>query len=104
MNNVTEVVLTKLDVLNALDKIKICTRYAQSGKKNDFFPYDLEGIKPVYRMIPGWETQVSQARTYKDLPVNARKYISCIEKYIGKKISMISVGEKREAIIKRKGV
>ncbi|MBN2483846.1 MAG: adenylosuccinate synthase [Candidatus Omnitrophica bacterium] len=101
LNNVTEIVLTKLDVLNALDKIKVCTEYSRNTKDNDFFPYDLERIKPIYRMMHGWETQVSEARSYRMLPVNARKYISFIEKYVGKKISMVSVGEKREAIIKK---
>jgi len=101
LNNTTEVALTKLDVLDNLKEIKFCVKYSGLSKK-EFFPYDLENLKPVYKKIKGWLKSTANVRNYKNLPRLVKHYISIIEKALEKKISLISVGEERVAIIKKR--
>ena len=79
LNKITELVITKLDVLDGLKKIKVCVAYKQKGKLLKKFPYDLEGITPVYKEFKGWEKDISKVRRFLGLPEPARKYISFIE-------------------------
>ncbi len=99
LNNVTEIVLTKLDVLNHLKEIKCCVGYNHQGKNRGLFPYDLDRITPRYRTLKGWKEYLTGVGMIRGLPLEARRYIAVIQKHTGKKISMVSVGEKRQAII-----
>ncbi|MBD3246540.1 MAG: adenylosuccinate synthase [Candidatus Omnitrophica bacterium] len=99
INHVTELVLTKLDVLDGLEKIQVCTGYRREGKKLHSFPDELRGVLPQYTEMPGWPGGVSGARSFRDLPAQARDYIRMIEEYLEIKVRYVSVGEKREAIL-----
>ena len=101
LNKVTEIVITKLDVLDGLKKVKVCIGYKHKGKLLEKFPYDLESITPVYKEFEGWEKDIRKVRRFLDLPKPARKYISFIEGFLGVKAKFISVGERREAILRR---
>ena len=103
VQNATSIVITKLDVLSYMDKIPVCIRYELDGKEIDDFPFpvELNDCKPVIEYLPGWKQDISGARKWEDLPENARKYIEYLEKNIGCRISMVSVGAERNAYIKR---
>ncbi len=99
----TEVALTVLDVLGYLKELPICVGYEIDGEVTKDFPTTskLAKAKPVYEVLPGWETDIRGIRKYEELPENCRKYIEFIEKELGVKISMVSNGPKREDIIYR---
>jgi adenylosuccinate synthase len=101
LNNIDEVILTKLDVLDGLGQINFCTGYRLRGKRINFFPYDLSKAEPIYAKSPGWGESTQELRNYKALPRPAKRYIQLIEKYIQRRIRFISVGERREAIIRK---
>ncbi|OQX86295.1 MAG: adenylosuccinate synthase [Candidatus Omnitrophica bacterium 4484_70.2] len=100
LNNVNEIIITKLDVLDDLEKIKFCIGYKEKGKVLKEFPYNFSSVEPIYKEIYGWKTSLEKVREFKDLPHQAKRYIRTIEKFIQRKISYISVGEEREAMIK----
>lgn len=100
LNNVSEVALTKIDVLDSLKEIKFCINY-KGHKKRSFSFCDLALVEPKYEKIKGWFKETINVREYSELPILARQYISIIEKTLNKKVKFISVGERREAIIKR---
>lgn len=100
LNNVDEVILTKLDVLDNLKKIKFCVGYKEKNKVLKEFPCDFSLIKPIYKEIYGWRVSTEKIRKFKNLPYQAKRYIHIIEKFIQRKISYISVGEERSAMIK----
>ena len=102
LNNISEVALTKLDVLDNIEQIKYSVAYKGWSKKGVAFPYDLSSVTPIYRSIRGWRTQTSEVKTYTKLPRMAKKYIGIIEGLLQKNIGFISVGEKREAIIRKR--
>ena len=96
------IALTKLDVLDELDEIKMCINYDLNGKIMDYLPAATEDqfmIKPIYKTFPGWRTNTKGVRNIKDLPDNAKKYIHAIEDFIGAKISSISTSPEREDTI-----
>jgi len=96
------IALTKIDVLDDLKYIYICTSYKLNGKKIDYFPSSLQDqikIKPVYKKFNGWLTNTSGTKNWKDLPGNAKKYIKFIKNFCGVKISSISTSPKREDTI-----
>ncbi|MBT3261724.1 adenylosuccinate synthase [bacterium] len=103
INGLTEICLTKLDVLDQLQTIKICNQYQTAdGRIINELPLDLEVFKtctPIYEEIPGWEQNISQITQYADLPNNAKKYVQYISKLVDVKISLISVGSKRKQTI-----
>lgn len=101
VNNVTDLIITKLDVLDGLKKIKVCTAYKYKNKKLSKFPYSLKSITPVYKEFKGWEESITNVRKFSDLPKEARQYIKFIERFLEIRISFISVGERREAVLKR---
>ncbi len=101
LNNVSEIVLTKLDVLDSISNIKICTAYKMGKKELKEFPSDLSCIRPGYTVMKGWLKSTEKIRSFKSLPPEAKAYIRFIEKYTKCRISYISVGEARDAIIKR---
>lgn len=98
MNGLTDIVLTKLDVLSGLDTIKVCTGYEIDGKVYDYIPSDQADVAkavPVYTELPGWSEDISKMSAYDELPENAKKYISFIEEFTGVPVSMVSVGPDR---------
>jgi len=102
LNNILELAIMKLDVLDGLKTIKICTAYKYKGKQFRDFPDDLEVLlkaKPVYKEVPGWKGAINKTRRYQDLPRNARAYLSRLQDILDTKISMVSVGSSREDTI-----
>lgn len=102
---VTEVFLTKLDVLDGLDTIRVCTGYKKKdGTVLDYFPATLEELadtEPVYKDLPGWKEKTFGLKSFKELPDTAKKYVEFLELQLGKKISYISTGFEREDVIVR---
>jgi adenylosuccinate synthase len=102
VNGIREMVITKLDVLNDFDTIKICVGYRADGKVFYHVPSNLEILKrsePVYEELSGWKTELKGAKNFKDLPPNAKRYIRRIEELMRTKIAMISVGSERNETI-----
>ena len=94
----TEVSLTLLDVLGYLDTIPVCTSYEIDGKITTKFPRNdgLDRAKPVYQEMPGWKCDISSARSFDDLPKEARKYVREIERLLEVPVKILSLGPKRE--------
>ena len=102
INNLDTLVVTKLDVLDELDEIKICVGYEREGKILDRFPMQmsvLEEVNPTYEIHPGWKTDTSKIQDYQDLPKAARDYLDRISKLIKTDISIISIGPERDETI-----
>jgi len=99
----TEVAITNLDVLGYRDSIPVCTAYGLGGKTTTAFPVSrlLGEAAPVYEELPGWKTDISAARSFDELPARAREYVLFVEKRIRAPITWISVGPRREQIIRR---
>jgi adenylosuccinate synthase len=107
INGFTGIALTRLDVLDVLDSIKICTGYEINGKVTKDFPSDIDTLgkcKPVYEELPGWQVPISDMRQYKQLPSQARQYISRLEELLSCPVSIVSVGANREQSIFAKQV
>ena len=107
LNGITGMVVTKLDVLSGLPKIKICTGYMLNGSVINHLPFsssDYEKVVPLYEEAEGWSGDISQIKDFKDLPVNAQKYILRIEELTGLKINMLSIGKDRMQIINLKNI
>ena len=102
INGLSSIVVTKLDVLTNLNKIKICTRYGIDGKKRDKFPLNLEELekaKPIYLEMNGWDDDLSKVTDFKQLPENAKKYLEKIQEILRVKICIVKVGPKRNQTI-----
>jgi len=102
INGLDEVAITKLDVLDELEKIKLCTGYRYNDKVYENFPADLQIMKtsePVYEELEGWKEDTTRVNKYKKLPPNARRYLERISEILKTKISMVSTGSRREQII-----
>jgi len=102
ISGINGIALTKLDVLDELDEIKICVGYELNGKKIDYLPAASEdqfNIKPIYKIFPGWKTKTKGIRNLKDLPDKALRYIHALEDFIGARISSISTSPEREDTI-----
>ena len=103
LNGIREMVITKLDVLNDFDTIKICVGYRRGRKGFSPCPSNLELLKraePVYEEMKGWKTEIKGARDFKDLPPDAKRYLRRIEKLIGTRMAMISVGSERSETVR----
>ncbi|MFC1495798.1 adenylosuccinate synthase [Candidatus Margulisiibacteriota bacterium] len=103
INGLTELAVTKIDVLSGMEKIKVCTAYEFEGKKINSFPCDLDKLdrcNPVYEELPGWTEDISKVTSYKELPGNCKKYLDKLSQLASCKISMVSVGAEREQIIR----
>lgn len=104
LSGVNEIAVTKLDVLDNLNEILICTGYKYKGKVFQQFPYDFEVLSkavPVYETHKGWNTNLSKITTFKKLPKNALSYLSRIEELSNAKISIVSIGSARSETIFR---
>ena len=102
ISGINGIALTKLDVLDELEEIKMCVEYELNGKKIKYLPAASEdqfNIKPIYRSFPGWKTKTQGIRNLKELPENAKKYIHALEDFIGAKISSISTSPERNDTI-----
>ena len=104
-NGLTDVALTKLDVLSAFDTIKVCVAYECDGKRYDYFPMQqsvLFHAKPIYEELPGWKGEdLSECRSFDELPANAQAYVKHLEEITGVRISFVSVGPDRDQTIMR---
>jgi len=103
LNGLTRLALTKLDVLNKLGEIPICTHYELNGKRIEQFPSDMsfiDDVKPIYEMLPGWKSDISECHTYDELPVQARNYIERLRQLCyDVPALMVSVGPDRNQTI-----
>ncbi|MGC7093486.1 adenylosuccinate synthase [Amycolatopsis lurida] len=104
VNGITDYFLTKLDVLSGLEKVPVCVGYEVDGVRTDDMPMtqtDVHHAVPVYEELPGWWEDLSDCRTFEDLPANARAYVERLEELSGARISAIGVGPGREQTIVR---
>lgn len=102
INGIDEIAITNLDGLDEIETLRICVGYKQGRKKLDTPPADVEDLaqcEPVYMELPGWQTSTSHIREYKDLPVNARKYLEEIAKISEATLKIVSVGPHRDETI-----
>ncbi len=102
VNGLTDFFLTKLDVLTGWEQIPVCVAYEIDGRRVEELPYsqtDFHHAKPVYEMLPGWSEDISGAKTFEDLPKNARAYVKALEEMSGAPISAIGVGPGRDETI-----
>ncbi len=102
VNGVDNVVITKLDVLDSLDEIKVCVGYEYNGERLDSFPFDIDAfsnVRPIYKTFKGWKKDTSNIRNKSALPEEAVNYINALSDLIGAEIMMASVGSAREAVI-----
>ena len=102
VNGLTSLAITKLDVLDILDEIKVCTAYRYQGETIEEFPADIEILQdcqPVYDVLPGWKSKIGQISEYDSLPDQAKKYLDYLESKIKVPISMVSVGPMRDKTI-----
>jgi adenylosuccinate synthase len=102
LSGITSIALTMLDVLSELEEIEVCIAYELDGKRIDYFPAhadDLERLVPIYEKIPGWQSDVTGARTLEDLPPLAISYCVRLQELIGRPIEFISVGPDRKQTI-----
>ncbi|MDD4294845.1 MAG: adenylosuccinate synthase [Candidatus Omnitrophica bacterium] len=102
VNNITKLILTKLDILDDMDTIKVCTKYVNAdGSEVRGFPADLGKISPVYTEFSGWHKPSKDALKFDDLAPEAQDYIAFIESFLGVRVGYVSVGEKREAVLEK---
>lgn len=105
VNGIERIAITKLDVLDDFDEIHVCIGYELNGKPLKSFPSDvntLSKVKSIYESFKGWKTKLSEVRNYADLPEPARRYVEVIERFSGAKVSLISVGARREQTVVQK--
>ncbi len=102
LNGFDSIALTKLDVLDELDEIKVCIGYEIDGKRTDTFPavsHDLRMIKPVYESLDGWRSETLGVTDFAELPENAQKYVEFLSASVGVEIGLISTGPERDQTI-----
>ena len=102
ISGIDGIALTKLDVLDELDEIKMCIKYEVKGKEIDYLPAAVEDqlqVKPIYKTFSGWKTSTKGTRDMKKLPEKAKIYIKAVEEFIGAKISSISTSPERDDTI-----
>jgi adenylosuccinate synthase len=99
VSGLTSFAITKIDTLAGIDKVKMCVGYDFNGKTIDYIPASLEDLalcKPIYEEFEGWGEEIAEVRSYDKLPENAKKYLKRIEELTDTKISIVSVGAKRD--------
>jgi len=102
INGLTDIFLTKLDVLTGFEKIPVCVAYDIDGTRSEELPMtqtEFHHAKPIYEMLPGWTEDISGAQSLEDLPANARSYVQYLEDISGTQISAIGVGQDRNATV-----
>ena len=103
LNSLSEVALTKLDVLDSLEEIRVCVAYEADGQRYEFPPYHqsvLHEVVPVYETLPGWCSDLTQFTSYDQLPTAAKDYVAFLQEAIGVRISVVGVGPGREQFVR----
>jgi adenylosuccinate synthase len=107
LNGLTELVLTKLDVLSIFDRIPVCTAYRlPDGSLTDVFPFhqsDFHHAQPVFEELPGWGVDISEVTSYDALPAEARGYVAWLEERLGIPVTLVGVGARRDQILAPRG-
>ncbi|MGE4568128.1 MAG: adenylosuccinate synthase [Bacteroidales bacterium] len=102
VNGVTDLILTKPDVLSGFDQIKVCTAYKVNGEITQEIPFDVKAeIEPIYTSLPGWKSDISHLRTWEEVPTALKAYIAFVEEQMGVPFRIISVGPNRKETIFR---
>ena len=102
VNSLSELGVTKLDVLDELDEIKVCVAYEHEGKRLEDFPYHqtvLHKVKPVYETLPGWKTDLTGITDRSELPTAAADYLSFVEEQCGLPVRLVGVGPGRKQVL-----
>ncbi|MBU3688890.1 MAG: adenylosuccinate synthase [Acidimicrobiales bacterium mtb01] len=102
VNSLTEVALTKLDVLDTFDEVKVCVGYRLDGRECTAYPDRsdlLARVEPVYETLPGWRTVISGCRSATDLPAAARRFVALVEAQVGVPVRIVGVGPERDAVL-----
>ncbi|MGA0802913.1 MAG: adenylosuccinate synthetase, partial [Ilumatobacteraceae bacterium] len=102
VNSLTELALTKLDVLDTFDEVKICTGYRIDGDEYQGYPDRidlLDRVEPVYETIEGWTTSLAECRRPDELPLAARRFVETVEREVGVPVRIIGVGAERDAVV-----
>lgn len=102
INGLTQLAMTKLDILSGLPQIPVCVAYVRDGQQISHFPSDLTELaqcQPVYEMLPGWDEDITMARAWDELPPNARGYVQFVAEQVGVPVSLISVGPARDQVV-----
>jgi adenylosuccinate synthase len=102
LNSLSEIALTKLDIMDTLETVKICVAYEIEGERVEKMPYhqtDFHKAKPIYQEIPGWKEDISQITKKAELPRKAQDYVRAIEHYSGVPVSLIGVGPGRRQYV-----
>ena len=105
INGMTELVITKLDILSGFEKLKVCVAYTKNGQtfhNLPFGPTELAGYEPVYEEMDGWQEDVSHIRNWSELPAAAKNYLDAVSKVAGIPVRLVSVGPEREQIVEKK--
>ncbi len=103
-NGINEIAITKLDILDTEEKLEVCVAYELDGQRIDYVPSSdrrLARAKPIYQTLPGWKADTTKAKTFEELPENARNYIGFIENFLKVRIKYVSNGAERSQIITR---
>ena len=104
VNSLTELAVAKLDVLDALDTLKICVAYDDDGERHEWMPYHqsvLHRATPIYEELPGWESDLTGATHRDDLPARAEAYLAFVEEQVGVPVNMVGVGPGRQQVLRR---
>lgn len=107
LNGLTELAVTKLDILDVLPIVKICTAYEIDGQRFDHMPLDLRMLAravPIYEQLPGWESDLTEIRHHDDLPANARRYLGFIGETTGANLTYVGVGAERDQVVPVAGI
>ncbi|NLL42200.1 MAG: adenylosuccinate synthase [Firmicutes bacterium] len=102
INGLTGLSLTLLDVLDALESVRVCVAYEYRGERLEHFPADLEMLKeckPIYETLPGWQEDTTGAKSFADLPQRAQEYLKFLEQQVGCPVQIVSVGPRRDQTI-----
>lgn len=103
INGVTQLIMTKADVLSNFDTIQVCTSYSYNGKNMDYLPFDVLGekLEPIYKELPGWEMDLTKLSSIDDIPEELNGYIKFLEKELEVPITIVSVGPDRSQTLTR---
>ncbi len=101
LNGVTQLAITKIDVLNKFEEIKAANRYSYDGKEQNQLPYDLSSVpaKPIYQSYSGWQSSLDEVTEYEAMPATLKAYISELENHLGIPVSMVSTGPERKRLV-----
>ena len=101
VDGVTKLIMMKSDVLDSFETIKACVAYKVNGEEIDYFPFDIEGVEPVYVELPGWQTDMTKMQSEDEFPEEFNAYLSFLEEQLGVPVKIVSVGPDREQTFER---